>query len=62
MKSLEGDEEIGLWKLNRINIKLRNKPAILLNVLKLRLKVIWAQIKLFCESLILAQDERWRRA
>ena len=47
---------------NWTEYKLSKKPAILLDVLKLRLKVIWAKIKLFIESLILAQDERWRRA
>ena len=59
IKSLEGDEDKWSLKIeqNIVNIK----PAILLSLIKTQSNLS-KQIKLFIESLILAQDERWRRA
>ena len=55
-KSLVGDEVKWSLKIEQ-NIEIHLEPAILF------IKVSFmSMIKLFIESLILAQDERWRRA
>ena len=50
------------------NVDLKNsnngigKLVVFLTVIELELKAEWMALDIFYESLILAQDERWRRA
>ena len=58
MQAVRGDEERGAEHTNVFEPRSDEIDK----VMRSKLEVLRLEIKLFIESLILAQDERWRRA
>ena len=58
MQAVRGDEERGV-EYTKV---FEHRSDEIDKVMRSKLEVLRIEIKLFIESLILAQDERWRRA